>query len=54
MLEAMTPVEALKLLSQATGDFRGTRADHQMIIQAIQVLQALVDAQPKEAEVLTE
>jgi len=54
MTVAMTAVDALKVVGQATANFSGTRKDHEIIIEALQVLEALVSAQPVEATLVTE
>ena len=40
----MTPAQALDLLSQTANQFRGTKADHELIAQALTTLKAIVDA----------
>lgn len=44
----ITPVQALENLAQAAAQFRGTRADHELIERCVRVLAALV--QPPQAE----
>jgi len=38
----MTAQDALKIVNQATANFSGTRKDHEMIIEALKVLEALI------------
>jgi hypothetical protein len=35
----MTTAEALGIVDKVCADFRGTRADHQQILQAVQLIQ---------------
>jgi hypothetical protein len=43
----MTKEEALQVLDQATQRIQGTRADHAIIIKALQILSELVEKDSK-------
>lgn len=44
----MDAKQALNIINQVCSEFRGTRKDHEVIEQAIQVLQSLVQTPIKE------
>jgi hypothetical protein len=42
----MTTLEALAIVDKVCADWRGTRSDHQQVIQAIQLLQHALTPKP--------
>lgn len=48
-MNELTPAKALDILTQASGKCPGTRDDHQLIVNAIQVLQKAITPAPETA-----
>jgi hypothetical protein len=46
----MDPKQALSILSQAAAQFRGTRQDHELLEQALNALQKLVEPSVQKPE----
>ena len=47
----MTKEQAIKVINEATANFQGTRKDHQLIVEAINLLMNLKECEcPKEEE----
>lgn len=46
----MDPKQALSILSQAAAQFRGTRQDHEVLEQALNALQKLVEPSVPESD----
>ncbi len=42
----MTPEQALQILTMATGNLQATREQHSQIVQAIEVIKALINKAP--------
>ena len=46
----MDPKQALNILSQAAAQFRGTRQDHELLEQALNALQKLIEPSVQKPE----
>lgn len=46
----MDPKQALNILSQAAAQFRGTRQDHEVLEQALNAIQKLVEPQKPQSD----
>lgn len=44
----MTPQEAISILNQACANLNGIRKDHQVLVQAIETLQTVIEPKPEE------
>ena len=43
----MTPQQALEILAQVSSEFKGTKKDHEVILQALQVLKNFIEIDTK-------